>query len=290
MVTLVYKGRQIGPICRSVANLSKGKIQAVCDKTLTLGQRLAGTVIRWDSKLPLMADRDLNRADAVKLSRNKRDSRLMLSGVCPTTWTSWLRQRKQFTYPCIVRARRHHAAQKFHVCHNLREVEAALKKCGYQKWYISPIVPKDLEYRIFCFQGRVIKVVRRFHNDPNVVAWNIANGGKSKRLLKESWPIQACQAAILAGVRLKLDWYAADVIVDRNTSIPYVLELNTAPGLGEDKTFKRLAKVFVWADENEKPGTGKGKTWQELIHPALLKARKTTGADEQEEEDGLDEE
>ncbi len=272
MVTLLCHGRQIAPVCQRVANEGKGKIQVLRDTRIN-SAKIEGTVIRWDSKHPVLADQTFNTAEAVRLSRNKKESRLAMSGLCPPTWTSWLHQRKLYQYPCIVRGRRHHAAQKFHVCNNLKEVEAALKRLGYQKWYISPIVPKELEYRIFVFQGRIIKCVRRWHTDPNQIAWNIAEGGKSVRLLRESWPIEACQAAILAGHRLKLDWFAADVIIDKKTNVPYVLELNTAPGLGQDKTFKRLAKLFIWADENPKPTIGKGNTWQDLIHPKFLKEK-----------------
>ena len=269
MVTLLYHGNQIGPVCRWVAEASKkGKIQILRDTQVT--GPINGTVIRWDSTKAVQADKELNRAEAVKLSRNKRDSRLKMVGLAPTTWTSWLRERKEYTYPCIVRARRHHAAQKFYVCNNLKEVEKALSRCGYQKWYISPLISKKLEYRVFVFQGRVVKVVRRWHDDPNQVAWNIANGGKSVRVVRESWPLGVCYAAIKAGDRIGLDWYAADVILDQNDH-PYVLELNTAPGLGVDKTMKRMARVFVWASENGSPkAVEKFVSWKDLIHPRLF--------------------
>lgn len=269
-VTLLYHGRQIGPVCRWVAEASKkGKIQILRDTEVR--GKIEGTVIRWDSTKEVLADKELNLAGAVKLSRNKRDSRLKMSGLAPATWTSWLHQRKQYTFPCIVRARRHHAAQKFYVCNSLREVERALSRCGYQRWYISPLIPKKAEYRVFVFQGRVIKVVRRYHDDPNVVAWNIANGGKSVRVTRESWPLNACYFAVKAGERIGLDWYAADVIIDQSGN-PFVLELNTAPGLGVDKTMKRLARVFIWASENEAP-TKLDKSpvsWKDLIHPRLF--------------------
>lgn len=267
MISLMFHGRTIGYICQRIATHSKGKIVALSDSS-PLPPKIEGTLIRWDSKVRLAADRTINTAEAVALSRNKRDTRLKLTGLCPPTWTSWLHQRKEYTYPCLVRTKRHFAAQGFYVCQNLKEVEAALKKCGYQHWYISPIIKKVQEYRVFVFQGCCLKVVRRYHDDPTQVAWNIANGGKSKRLKRESWPIPIVKAAIAAGQRINLGWYAADVIVDAEGR-PYVLELNTAPGLERDETIVALAKTCKWAGQNEPPPQAVGETWLDLIHPAV---------------------
>lgn len=236
MITLLYHARAIGPICKRIARLSEGKIQAVCDRGTI---PTLDTVIRWDSRVEASATKTVNSAAAVKLSRNKSASRVKLGNIAPTTWF----RLEALTFPCLIRPRRHYAAQKFFVCKNLIEAKTAVRRCG-KDWYASPIIDKKLEYRIFVFQGKVIKAVRRFHNDPKQVAWNIANGGRSVRLLKESWPKESLVVAIEAGKRLNLGWYAADVIVDQNDK-PFVLELNTAPGLDRDETIELCAKVFA---------------------------------------------
>lgn len=268
MVTLLFHGRTLGYICQRIAAHSKGQIQALSDRS-PLPPKVEGTLIRWDSIARLDADYTINSAEAVRLSRNKKESRIRMRGICPITWTSWLRERMLFTYPCLVRGKRHFAAQKFYVCQNLKEVEVALKRSGYQNWYISPIIQKKLEYRVFIFQGHALKVVRRYHEDPTQIAWNIANGGKSVRLKRESWPIPVVKAAIEAGERLGLGWFAADIIVDAQDK-SYVLELNTAPGLERDETITALAKTCKWAGKNPPiVGSAQGEVWSELIHPAV---------------------
>lgn len=277
MVTLLWHGRTIGYICNRIATHSKGKIVSLSDSG-PLPAKVEGTLIRWDSKRPLPADLTINTAEAVALSRNKRNTRLKLEGLCPPTWTSWLHQRKLYTYPCLVRTKRHFAAKGFYPCNNLHEVEAALKKCGYQHWYISPIIKKEKEYRVFVFQGYCLKVVRRYHEDPSQIAWNIANGGKSARLKKDSWPIPVVKAAIESGKRTGMGWFAADVIVDANGR-PYVLEQNSAPGLEREETIVALAKTCKWAGKNQPPAPATGDTWQELCHPAV-RERLGLGEDE----------
>lgn len=239
MVTLLYHARTIGYICKRIANVSGGAIQAICDKD-RLPRRINGTLVRWDSREPLEADTTVNSAEAVRLSRNKRESRVKLEGLCPPTWFSL----GDLQYPCLIRPRRHFAAQKFFVCNGMAAARRAITECGRKRWYASPIVDKKLEYRVFVFQGKALKVVRRFHDDPEEVAWNIANGGRSVRLLRASWPTKVVNISVLAGEKLGLGWYAADVIADQEDK-PYVLELNTAPGLQRDKTIDMLAKEFT---------------------------------------------
>ena len=237
MTTLLYHARQIGYICQRIAAASNGIVEARCDRDEL--PKLE-TVIRWDSRCDADADKTYNTAEAVRLSRHKSASRaLLLPDLAPPTWF----RLGDCQYPCLVRPRRHFAAHKFFPCRNRLEARTAIRRCG-KGWYASPIIDKKLEYRVFVFNGKAIKVVRRFHNDPNEIAWNAANDGRSIRLLKDSWPDNVVKSSIQAGEVLGLDWFAADVIVDQDNK-PYVLELNSAPGVVREKTIQMLARVFT---------------------------------------------
>lgn len=269
MITLLYHARTVGYICKRIAVASHGAIQAICDDRIYLPARLTGTAIRWDSCAKVDAERTINSAEAVKLSRNKRKSRILLEGLCPPTWVSL----KDCLYPCILRPQRHYAAHKFFVCDNRQDAIGAIRRYGLGRWYTSPIIDKKNEYRIFIFQDYAVKVVRRFHNDPDQISWNTASGGRSIRLKRESWPILSVQQAIVAGRRLGLGWFAADVITDHEGR-SFVLELNTAPGLQRDKTITLLAKVFTQPlENNRRTGSILGDTWKDLIHPSIIGAR-----------------
>lgn len=267
MTTLLYHARTNGVICRRIAAHAPN-IQVLGDKELE-ENNLTGLVIRWDSRHRVTSDETINTAEAVKLSRHKSASRRALGNLAPTTWF----QLADCRYPCIVRPRRHHAAKKFFVCQNEIELRRAVRRCG-KDWYASRVINKSLEYRVFVFQDHVIKIVRRFHPDPDAIAWNIANGGRSIRVRKESWPVNVAEAAVLAGRTLGLDWFAADIVIDADGGTPYVLELNTAPGLEQEGTLKLLARLFkrvktISQNTAIPQDTMTGNTWQHLIHPAL---------------------
>lgn len=262
MVTLLYHSNAIGPICKRIAQESDGQIQALSDRATPT--QIGGTLIRWDSRSPIRAERELNAAESVRLSRNKKKSRMRLEGLCPPTWFK-LDQIPRYDPPVLIRPQHHYGAHGFHVVRDRIQAIEAMRMCGRQKWYASPLIPKDVEFRVFVFQGYGLKVVRRFHDDPSQIAWNIANGGRSVRVKRGNWPIPVVRAAIQAGEKVDLDWYAADVIVAGDT--PYVLELNTAPGLNREETFDSFAGVF--GNPLETRNTQIGDTCQTLLHPTL---------------------
>lgn len=265
-VTLLYHAKTVGHICKRIAETSKGKVKAVCDKTLPTKTKptLDGTVIRWDSRVPVNAHNHVNPSAAIKLSRNKRESRLKLGALAPTTWT----QLHKLSFPCIIRPQRHYAARRFYVCKDMLAAAKAAKKAGIG-WYASPVINKAAEYRIFVFQDRAIKVIRRYPPKDGSLAWNSATGGTTKRVLLTSWPIDAVKKAIEAGRPFELGWYAADVILDQ-AGKAYVLELNTAPGLKRKKTIETLAKLFSSQAKVSLPVCDlTGKTWKKLRHPGL---------------------
>lgn len=240
MTTILYHARGTGAIARKIAAVSGGKIQAICDKVLPQ-QKLDGTLVRWDSKAQLDADVTINSAEAVKLSRNKRESRMVLAGLCPETWV----RKDLIKYPCVVRPKRHFGGQKFFLCKSLLEVKAAIKRCGGAgRWYAAKFIEKTSEYRVFVFNEKAFKVVRRYRDDGDVTQpWNAHNGGKSARVKKEHWPTTVVRNAETATGKLGLQLAAMDVIVDA-AGEAFVLEANTAPGLERQKTINKFAEIL----------------------------------------------
>lgn len=242
MITLLYHARTNGYVCQRIARASRGSIKAVSDR-IPLPAKFKGTLVRWDSRAKVGADQTINTSESVTLSRNKRESRTKLVGLCPPTWT----EINQIQYPCVIRPRRHFGGLNFHVCQTKQEAASAIKRCGFRRWYASELIKKEHEYRVFVFKGDVLKIVRRFHDDPEVVAWNIANGGRSVRVIEKHWPKDVVKVAVEAGKRIGLDLYAADIVVTKEGQ-PFVLELNTAPGLGRDQTIELMAEVITTHD------------------------------------------
>jgi len=271
MVTILYRGTSVGYICKKIAATNPTKIRAVHESNFHHTNYVDGTLVRWDSKMPLHAAKTINSYVAVQLSRDKRASRIELAGLCPQTVVT-TPQLATLTYPALIRPRRHHAALGFHVCANTAQAAKVVKRLGAGRWYASPVIKKTKEFRVFVFQGRCIQVARRYCDDPNQIAWNIAVGGKTVRVKRESWPLEAIKSAILATEKLGLDYAAIDVIIDTQGK-PYVLEANTAPGLEREETIKKLGQLFIWSETHEVPAK---INWTSTLniklvrHPAMV--------------------
>lgn len=237
MIILLYHARANGFVCKKIAASAPNAIVAVCDSADVVVQE-TDVIVRWDSKKLLENERNtINTAQAVILSRNKSKTRNKLIGICPKTWF----HTNDIEYPCIIRPRYHYGGFRLFVCNNYDDALSAIKKCG-KGWYASELIEKTLEYRVFVFRGQTIKVVRRWHN-PGIIAWNSHNEGRSIRVQRSHWPKEVCEIALEATNRIGLDLCAVDVIVNQG-NCPFVLELNTAPGLLKEQSYTLFAKVL----------------------------------------------
>jgi glutathione synthase/RimK-type ligase-like ATP-grasp enzyme len=97
-------------------------------------------------------------------------------------------------------------------------------------------IPKDEEYRVHVFDGRVIftqRKARKLEVPDEEVNWkvrNLAGGFIYANQAVELSPI-AADIAVDAVNALGLDFGAVDIIYNKRRDAYYVLEVNTAPGL-----------------------------------------------------------
>lgn len=108
-------------------------------------------------------------------------------------------------------------------------------------------IPKEHEYRFHVMGGEVIDVTRkRLRNgapeERNKYICNTGNGWIFSRRLDE-YPEQANTEAINAVRALGLDFGAVDLVISSGNGRPYVLEVNTAPGV-EGTTVTKYVESF----------------------------------------------
>lgn len=112
-------------------------------------------------------------------------------------------------------------------------------------------VPKKNEYRVHVFRGKVIDVQRKARRrdiPDNQVNWKVRNNANGFLFARNGdalgdVPGDVLQQAIDGVTSLGLDFGAADVIYNERSSLAYVLEVNTAPGL-EGTTLDNYTEVF----------------------------------------------
>lgn len=149
-------------------------------------------------------------------------------------------------------------------------------KCAqWGSGYVSELIDKVAEYRVFVFRGRVAWVAKKTPGNPDQVAWNVAQGGRFDNVRWGEWPTKVCQAALDAVAASTLDFGGVDVMVDAEGN-PYVLEVNSAPSQTSPYRQECVARCIDWfATEGyneEAPAKvqwSEGKTYKSYIHTAV---------------------
>lgn len=204
--------------------------------------------IRWGCTSNVEGKK-VNDAKAIHTVSDKGGCRRLLQKAMPEhvpeTWFDV--DDENIKYPCILRPSTHSRGKNFHVCSNHREL---LMWAGrYPDYYISKLVEKSREYRVFVFKGRVAWVARKTPGNPDDVAWNVAQGGRFDNVRWGEWPQKvcavACQAAEIAGI----DFTGVDVMTN-DAGTPFIIELNSAPSQTSPYRQECVAKAIAYHAEN----------------------------------------
>lgn len=139
--------------------------------------------------------------------------------------------------------------------------------------YISRLIDKVAEYRVFVCQNRVVWVAQKTPGNPEQVAWNVAQGGRFDNVKWGDWQLPVIKAALAAAKVSGTDFCGVDVMVDAEGN-PYVLEVNSAPSQTSPYRQECVAKAFDYIVTNGKDHfkdveDGPRRTWKSYIHPSL---------------------
>lgn len=246
----------------------------------------ANVVIRWGctANIPERAGKVLNTAEAIHLVNDKLRFRQLLMDhaqsrsvvpLCPRTWTSdWDVDQ---VLPVIVRPRHHAQGRNLHVCNTGDEVARVMHRLGHGNYYISELIDKVAEYRVFVAQGRAVWVARKTPGNPDDIAWNVARGGRFDNVGWGDWPLRVVRVAIEAFNLSGLHFGGVDVIVGRDGRA-HVIEINSAPSQTSPYRQQCVASVFDYiinglrTDRNADgtiPLIEQRGGWRKFIHPAV---------------------
>lgn len=240
-------------------------------------------VIRWGctARIPVDCNRVLNTVEAINLVNDKTRFRMMLNehGLCPKTWDSFTPfavdnntpDEVNMGFSVIVRRRNHAQGRNLHVCSGLYYVRQACQRYGTGNYYISELINKSAEYRVFVAQGRAVWVARKTPGNPDDVAWNVARGGRFDNVSWGDWPLRVVRVAIEAFNLSGLDFGGVDVIVD-DEGRAYVIEINSAPSQTSPYRQSCVARVFDYIIRNGKgtiPLIAERGGYRKFVHPAV---------------------
>lgn len=294
MTAVLFRRRRLGlGSCTGIAENSRTGITVRTHNPLRRTFRREGEwpddtslVFRWGctARIPVDCNRVVNTVEAINLVNDKARFRRVLMDhaaeggelLCPKTWSCFDEWWGTDHAPgrrvsVIVRPRTHAQGRNLHVCRTVDEVDAARVPYLNSGYYISELINKVSEYRVFCVQGRVVWVARKTPGNPEEVAWNVARGGRFDNVRWGDWPLRAVRITIEAFNLSGLDFGGVDIMVD-DAGRCYVVEINSAPSQTSPYRIESTAKAFDYIIANGKqpiPLTQERGGWRKFIHPAL---------------------
>lgn len=238
--------------------------------------------IRWGCTATVGANTNINTSKAIHSVANKKEFRFKMmeedEKLCPVTCGHL----DNFdTYPVIFRPSYHSRGRDFHILRDLGDEHRLFDRIAQGRmtddFYISPVINKTNEYRVFMAQGRVLNVTEKIPENSDVILWNNVNGAVFHNIRWGEWPMDVIEYAVRAFNLTELDFGAVDVIHDGNK--PYVLEINTAFALESPYRAICFARVFDDMIENGKDRLDLGRVsprggrFKEYIHPIVYNHR-----------------
>lgn len=277
----ILRRRKLGRTsCKEIAARSQHNITVVRNDD---DPAPAGDVVfRWGTTTNIakkVGQLIVNSAASIHWCADKKKGRLEMqeAGVpVPQSWAV-----KDFLHQCgnvpgefggqFVLRRPKHAQGKDLWYGDARTINTAIRVNNVQDGYVSRLIKKVAEYRVYVIQGRVACVAKKTPGNPDDVAWNVARGGAFDNVNWDAWPMAAVAAAIPAAELSGTDFCGVDVMVDGDGKA-YVLEVNSAPSLTSPYRQSCFTKCFDWIVKNmstEKIGVKKLKNWKDVVHPAV---------------------
>lgn len=149
-------------------------------------------------------------------------------------------QGEELRFPVVGRPDTHMKGRGFWLCYNQADVIKALRGTRRKKaaTHFMEYVRAPREYRVHIFKGKSIRISEKVFGSSGATAHGLYTTGKPQHNVKH-----IRKAAKKAVAALGLDFGAVDILADDTNC--WVLEVNTAPGLGGSmpkvyyETFKR---------------------------------------------------
>lgn len=189
-----------------------------------------------------------NSAKVIKLMSDKPTCRRILvdGGVnCPALHTKddllFERMGKVEMVPLIARPPHHSQGRSFYITKSYDEALQLLNR-GY---YLQDIIKKSIEYRLFMWGTHIFEANEKVkvRDDADEMIRNHYRGWRFEKRTLDSMPRDTRNACVKAAAAVRSDWCAIDVCEDR-AGRPFILEMNSAPGLIERKVEKLRDRFF----------------------------------------------
>jgi glutathione synthase/RimK-type ligase-like ATP-grasp enzyme len=148
-------------------------------------------------------------------------------------------------YPLIIKDIKGYKGLNSELVYNREQFIQKLSELPQDKKYIfQKFIPNDYDWGIIVGNGKILSAEKSYRQNDGFL--NNAYGGSLEIFVDlESVPEEVKIMAVNAAKSLNLSWCRADIIIDKNTQIPYLLEVNRAPGITKNSTEVDAIRQFL---------------------------------------------
>ncbi len=113
-----------------------------------------------------------------------------------------------------------------------------------RKYVFQTYIPNEYDWGVMVVNGKVLSAEKSYSAESAFLN-NACNGATEVFIPLEDVPQNICDIAIHASDVLNLKWSRSDIIIDKETNEPYLLEVNRCPGITRDTTEVIGARTFL---------------------------------------------
>ncbi len=137
----------------------------------------------------------------------------------------------KFNYPLIVKTSAGRQGRGVYLCHNFDEVKNAIEEIhhtGVKAVVIREFIPNDGDLRIFTVGFKAIGAMKRVPTREGEFRSNISQGGRGEKFELDNYP-EIKKIAENAAKVSRTEIAGVDIIINKDTGKPYILEVNPSP-------------------------------------------------------------
>lgn len=114
----------------------------------------------------------------------------------------------------------------------------------YKKYLFQKYIPNEYDWGVMVANGKVVSGEKSYPSGGEFRN-NKCNGATEVYIDPKKIPLEVKQMAVNASNSLGLSWSRADIIIDKKTKKPYLLEVNRFPGIASKTTEVEGAYAFL---------------------------------------------
>jgi len=137
------------------------------------------------------------------------------------------------SYPLIVKDNKGHGGKLSQLIYNRQQFfKTAPGLPSYKKFIYQKFIPNEYDWGILVNKNKVVAAEKSYPKKGEFRN-NASNGAKEVFIKTKKIPEKIKNIAIKANKILELEWSRSDIIIDKHTQKPYLLEVNRFPGISK---------------------------------------------------------